>query len=235
MPIDFGIRIPIFSKPDESALVTKVTKSLNELCEHLRHLGVTATVLDRGLPEVKELLDAIEGRAYIKIEGRNLDLIKGDHMYVQESDFGRGSGGTKSQCFYNYVLRGKVDATHTFQRARANWLMPQTLDYLAEGKSIKKGFIRKEVVDYRWEGRELAQLLNADSNLKNMLMKERVGDMWIAYKHDGIVEYVEIGPFIGYWLEKKSFPTRDAFEAYDRIAYHIRSIMKAKKTGGKGE
>jgi len=47
----------------------------------------------------------------------------------------------------------------------------------AEVKPIKKGLLSREVVDFQWEGGYLAQLLNADADLRNMLLREGLNQL----------------------------------------------------------
>jgi len=109
----------------------------------------------------------------------------------------------------------------------------------AEFKPIerRKGLFGKEVVGFQWEGGELAQRLNSDSDLKNMLLKERVHRLLIKPEKEH--QCVRITPPTGsetfsfnFGLHpsifgRKAFPTREAFEVYDKIAQHIRSIASA--------
>jgi hypothetical protein len=81
--------------------------------------------------------------------------------------------------------------------------------------------------------------LNADSELKNMLLGLGAPHlMVIPNKKD---QYVGITPIVSsisivisgipvkydMTVGRKAFPTREAFEAYDRIAQHIRKILSS--------
>jgi len=55
----------------------------------------------------------------------------------------------------NYVVQAKVDGLEDRLKA--------------ELKTLRKSFLRREVVDFRWKGRELAQVLNSDANLRDTL------------------------------------------------------------------
>jgi len=90
-------------------------------------------------------------------------------------------------------------------------------------------------VDYQWKGGDLAQRLNADTDLKNMLITVQVGKISVKPNVLGFTSFhgtvvIREGNQSWSWsLRKKSFPTREAFDIYDRIAHHIRTITKAEK------
>ncbi len=109
---------------------------------------------------------------------------------------------------YNYVVLAKTDGLEDKLKAAT--------------KLIKKGFLRKEVVGLKWEGGYLAQLLNADSDLKTML--DREGLVECEIRPDKKNHRIRIRQKKFYPRNMLPFPTREAFEVYDRIAQHIRSI-----------
>jgi hypothetical protein len=204
---------------------------INELCEHLRQIGIEATVLDLKSPEaihhtptmhIMYSIKNIPPLGCVKVEGRNIDLVE-----VSRSLTGGESarGGPLLVYRYNYAVKANVGDLKDELKAKA--------------KQIKKGFLSREIIDYKWEGGELAQLLNADSELKNMLLGFGSPNlMVIPNKKD---QYVGITPIVSsttivisgipvkydMTVGRKAFPTREAFEAYDRIAQHIRSILSS--------
>jgi hypothetical protein len=164
----------------------------------------------------------------VKVEGRNIDLVEVTRIGVGGSGASSG-GGTGGHLVYryNYVVKANVGNLENKLKA--------------EAKQIKKGFLNREIIDYEWEGGELAQLLNADSELKNMLLE--LGSPHLMVIPNEKDQYVEIttavspittivigGIPVKYELTvgRKAFPTREAFEAYDRIAQHIRKILSAR-------
>jgi hypothetical protein len=195
---------------------------INELCEHLRQIGIEATVLDLKSPEaihhtptmhIIYSMKNLPPLGCVKVEGRNIDLV----------EVIRSSEGTSelSRIFYRYKYAVKAKVGNLEDELKA------------EVKPIKKGFPTSEIVDYNWEGGELAQLLNADSELKNMLLGLGAPHlMVIPNKKD---QYVGITPIVSstaflihdMTVGRKAFPTREAFEAYDRIAQHIRKILSS--------
>ncbi|MDQ1281263.1 MAG: hypothetical protein QG670_2528 [Thermoproteota archaeon] len=124
-------------------------------------------------------------------------------------------------------------------------------------KWVDKTQVTQEMSGSQWEGGELAQLLNTDSDLKSTLYSEGIdrleirsdkgrrcvrivhpivhGYRWGYSKKDmmpGDYTYTmgydsDGDPYEHFTLGKKQFLTREAFEAYDRIAYTIKTIVKA--------
>ena len=106
----------------------------------------------------------------------------------------------------------------------------------AELKAVRKSFLRREVVDFRWEGKELAKTLNSDASLKNLLYP---ADR-LALLNKGLIRLssveINIVPYRKHQCIRMSqkggtfhppadaFPTVETFDAFDRIAQHIRSV-----------
>jgi hypothetical protein len=192
---------------------------INEYCDHLRQIGINATVLDAGSPE------AISGTmsvGCVKVEGKDIDLIQVGRQPV-------GGSLTRLVYQYHYVVRAKVDGLENKLKA--------------EAKPVTKGLLSKEIVDLRWEGGEIVQRLNADAELKQMLLKQELDktfvkadkkQQYVAITHPPKVPRqisVSIGglPYIpvtgrGMTVGRKDFPTLEEFEAYNRIAQHVRTI-----------
>jgi len=202
---------------------------MNDFCEHLRQIGINATLLESGSPEtIPSLVRFALGS--VKVEDRNIDFIQ-----VNRTSTGGGedSGPSRLMHLYHYLVRANVEALEDKLKAKL--------------KPIKKGFLSKEVVDFKWEGGELAQMLNADSDLKNKMLKEWLNPLvrpiveikphkkhrcvWIMQTTE---RPVSLGPSLLMSgaqglreIGRKTFPTREDFEIYDRIAQHIRSITSA--------
>lgn len=181
---------------DESDLI-------NELCNHLRQIGVNAIILDPESVEAK----AFGGLGNIKIEGRNIEFVQvTKHTHAISAPKGKSS--TYTYYLYHYGIKANAEGIEN----KLN----------SEAKPIQKGFFSREIVDYKWEGGELAQLLNSDINLKNTLIKEQIDRLWTGPSKN--LQYV--------WItrrgERKEFPTRETFEAYNRIMQHIQNIIKTK-------
>jgi hypothetical protein len=126
---------------------------------------------------------------WVKVEGRDLDLVQAERQPSQVIPPPYG---------YDYVVRAIVEGLEGKLWAQTKPIGP---------------------VDFDWEGGYLAQLLNADSDLQDMLLRAGSNRLWTS--PDERNQCARITPLT---VERKAFPTREAFEAYDRIAQHIRSI-----------
>jgi hypothetical protein len=226
----------MFKKKDVAKEVEE-DELIKELCEHLRQIGINATVVESGSPEaIGRLVTFALGN--IKVEGQNLDLVQVGKISASprkllqgqvriqpgQSGYTRELGQGSIKYDYHYVVRAKVEGLESKLEA--------------EFKPIekRKGLFGKEVVGFQWEGGELAQRLNADSNLKNMLLKVKIERLLIKPEKEH--QCVRITPPTGpetlsfdFGLHpaifgRKMFPTREAFDIYDRIAFHIRNIAK---------
>jgi len=135
---------------------------LNELCERLRDVGVNATVFHVSGSTIEAMEGMLIGSVFgcVKVEDRNIDLVQLER--VERGGTGDSEGGGPFQplgvYYYHYVVQTNVEG------------LEGKLE--AEVKPVTKGFLSKEVVDFSWEGGELAQRLNADSELRNMLLRE---------------------------------------------------------------
>lgn len=203
---------------------TREVGLINELCEHLRQIGIEATVLDFKSPElvhhtptmhIYHTMENFPPLGSVKVEGRTIDLVE----VIRLGSLSAGPTGGPIVYRYNYVVEARVGNLEDKVKAEVN--------------PIKKGFPTSEIVDYNWEGGELAQLLNADSELKNMLLG--LGAPHIMVFPNKKDQYVGITPIVSstaiaippeMTAGRKAFPTREAFEAYDRIAEHIRKILR---------
>lgn len=97
----------------------------------------------------------------------------------------------------------------------------KTLDYLARTILDTEGhFGSKKIKDVRWEGGKLANILNSDSSLKEMIQRQSVKDatIFVDPTDDAIRIY-------GKWKNSFEFGiTKELFEIYDKIAGHIKSL-----------
>jgi hypothetical protein len=222
-------------KKEDVAKEVKEDDLINELCEHLRQIGINATVVESGSPETIGGLVAF-ALGCVKVEGRNLDLVQVERTSVAASQpklqpgqagYTEKVGQGSTLYDYHYVVRAKVAG------------LESKLEAELKPTEKRKGLFGKEVVGYQWEGGDLAQRLNSDSDLKNMLLKEGIYRLWISPEKKQ--QCVRITPMtrpetvtrfdFGHHpviVGRKAFPTREAFEVYDKIAQHIRSIASAR-------
>jgi hypothetical protein len=175
-----------------------------ELCENLRKLGVKATLLEPDSPEAFTWPPYVLG--CIKIEERNLDMM----MIISSQDENDISYS------YHYVIRANVDNLE--EKLRANY-KPNKPFY--EPQKQDPNYIDSSVIDNKnpisyWEGGELAELLNADSDLTNTLNNE--GFNSLSIRPDKSRQCVTI-------IGRKQSLSKETFEAYNRIAYSIRRFI----------
>lgn len=92
-------------------------------------------------------------------------------------------------------------------------------DFLARPQLQTKGhFGSKKVTGVKWIGGSLADALNADTTLNNMMTKLSYYDAQI------VVEPTKAGIRIyGKWMDSSNFSmTKELFAVYDRIALNIK-------------
>lgn len=128
---------------------------------------------------------------------------------------------------YHYVVRANVEGLENKLKTDA--------------KPIKKSFFSSEIVDYRWEGGHISQVLNADSELKNLLLglglhrleirpDTKLHCVWITPIFPSVsdaLRFSSAGSSKHLPTGKDDFPTQKHFEAYNRIAYTIRRFIEA--------
>ena len=95
------------------------------------------------------------------------------------------------------------------------------LDFVAKTVLKTKGhFGSKKVEQVKWNGGKLAEILNSDSELNDLVKKQSVKDASI------FVEPTSKGMRIhGKWKNHLDFGiSKELFEIYDKIAGHIKSL-----------
>jgi len=97
----------------------------------------------------------------------------------------------------------------------------KTLDYTARTVLSTEGhFGSKKIKNVTWNGGNLAKILNDDSALNKMILKQSVKDATIFV--DPTEDVVRI---YGKWKNNFEFGiTKELFEIYDKIAGHIKSL-----------
>lgn len=95
------------------------------------------------------------------------------------------------------------------------------MDYTARTILSTSGYFgSKKVIDVTWNGGKLAEILNGDSSLKEMISKQSVKDatIFVDPSDNGIRIY-------GKWKDSYEFGvTKEMFSIYDKIAGHIKSL-----------
>ena len=192
-------------------------KTREKLCNHLVNLGIDAEMAEKGASEdigktslftpVKYLPlfpHPLKGRVSdigsIRITGKEIDVIQ----VTRYTSTGQG-GGTRTYEI-DYAVKGHIEGKE--ERV------------MAKTKLKKKGFIRKKVLDISWTGGEIADLLNEDQSLKELMLQEQIPNFGnIKIKPDKNRPYIRIHTSMG------AFPSEKAFECYNTIAKHIRKLL----------
>jgi len=183
------------------------------LCEHLRLLGLDATVESKK----REYLGRWEFGTIIgsvRVANRNIDSVEMWWNDVTEE----GWHFDYYRCIY--VVQANVKGLEDKLKAHT--------------RQVRKGFLFR-VVDFEWKGKELAQVLNNDADVRKTLYP--LIAKYRGHSHD--LPRVEIKPYRKHQCVRISphpralspaaaFPTIESFETYDRIAHHIRSIANVR-------
>jgi hypothetical protein len=179
------------------------------LAEHLKHLGLDATVIafHGKKPRIKSSYqDSVLGA--VRIANQHIDLVE-LAKYVDSSGPEYYVGPDYYRC--HYIVRVIVDGLEVRFRAKL--------------KPVRKGFLRREIVGFKWEGGELARMLSGDASLGDKLHKiSDRGLLNLEIEPYTKPECVRIRPKSGTEYLASAFPTLEAFELFDIIAQHVRRI-----------
>ena len=190
-------------------------KTRENLCNHLVNLGIEAEMVEKGAPEdigspslfaslgeigIHPLKGKVSDMGSIRVTGKDIDVVQVTRW---------SSGGERLMYEIDYAVKGHVKGNEESVTAKTK---------------TKRGGLLRKVVDFTWIGGELAELLNADQSLKELMLREEMRQM-LAYmdveiKPDNKKPYVRIHQSFGW------FPPEKVFECYDRIARHIRKLLQ---------
>jgi hypothetical protein len=186
-------------------------KFREELCEHLHRMGIDAEAVPSGSPEEIGAHSFRKNAGCVKVKNRNIDMVQGVTW---------GASDGSCQIFrVDFLVRGKVNGLEKQLEAKA--------------KEKKTGLVRRTLIDVKWTGGHLADLLNEDSELKNLLIqyhenpsahaspKIQLDKQNQCVRIAGIMESTEDMDFTSKW----KFPSKEYVEACDRIAKHLRTIL----------
>jgi len=188
---------------------------INEYCDHLREIGINATVLGS---DSSDYIGGMLSLGCVKIEDKNIGLVQVARQPVV---------GTQVAYQYHYVVRTNVEGFEDQLKA--------------ESKPVKKGLLSKEVVDLKWEGGQIAQTLNLDNDLKSVLLKNELDKVVLKVDRKqqivtithppkiprqvsvsfGGLPYIPLGKLTA---GRKEFPTLEEFNAYERIAQYVLNL-----------
>lgn len=228
---------------------------MNSLSAHLQDIGITATLLEPERPEAIGPLwkfgpigsGTVVGS--LRIEDSNMDLLQVERMIRSEAQHDE-TPDYHHLFAYHYVVRADVEG------------LEETLK--ATIKPITKGLLRREVIDFRWEGKGLAQRLNADTDIWDRLLRGgvrqllrieiqpdrtnhciRITQLFEISAGRGSRFSVGVGGFsvgmggrpldLDVATVATTFPSRETFELHNRISHHVRSLMMVEKSRAKDE
>jgi hypothetical protein len=188
---------------------TKEASSMTLFHEHLHGIGVNSELLEAG--------DANTiNEPCIRLLGQSIDFIQ------VQSYPGSGEKSAASNYQYHYAvlmnIRGLERKLSAELKAPNYW---------------KLDLNEKRIVDFQWDGGELARVLNADLELKEQLLNSGLDKLVI--RPDREHQCVRIIHMPGQWNDitigsakikvgREVLPDPKALKAYNRIAEDIRSI-----------
>jgi hypothetical protein len=209
--------------------VVKKFVGIDALCEYYQELGIKAAVISDKSPEAVEQGRIKQDMGYIKVAGRNFDLvtIRMRGTTSGSYDLGKVRGipiATKQKIpfEYHHIVRTKsVDE----KAMKANL------------KKKTKGLVDKEVSAVSWEGGRLAEMLNSNKELSTSILKfiESQDGMKVEPdKKHGIIRIVfsrpseiKSGLVYGFKFNRNLLP-KEAINAIDKIASITRQAPNAK-------
>lgn len=215
----------------ENPIIVMYKELLIELYKHLQQIGINGTA-HPSQNEVDSMTASLTGRVagYVTLEGRNIEKIQVEI----EQRIDQVNTTSRIQ-HYHYIVPANIQG------------FEQTVD--VKITPIRKRFFSRDVVDFRWEGRDLAQQLNDDVELRTMIAQNglnppprievkahcqprplaRIGDLPQALR-DAQSAFT---PCIRITNVHARLPTRETFNIYDRIANHIQGITTVMGSSGR--
>ncbi len=211
------------------SVVTKKFVGIDALCKYYQELGIKASILPDKSPEAVEKGHIKQDMGYIKVTGREFDLvtIRWKGTTRGSYDLGKAHGipiATKEKIpfEYHHIVRAEITNEGAMK---------------AKLKKKTKGVVGKEVTDVSWEGGRLAEVLNSNAQLKASLMKfiEHEDGMKIEPdKKNKIFRIVysrpsaiKTGLVYGVKFDRKLLP-KEAIDTIDKIAGLARKVAGGK-------
>ncbi len=206
--------------------------SLESLCDYYKSLGIAAMVLPKDSPEGLETGRLRQDMGYIAVRGRNFDLVT-----IRFSGAARG-GSSSSTSAGGVPISSKQKQKLPVEYHHIVKTDPSAHEaaYKARLKSVKKGLFKRQVVDLRWEGQQLASMLNADAEMNRRILGFITPDDGFRVDADRknrcirvvfsrpVVLKTEIGLLKGFKFERDSSIPDQAVSVVDEIAGLVRRI-----------
>lgn len=202
---------------------------LEALCKYYLELGMDASVLPDDSPEALEKGLIRKDMGYIKVNGRNFDLVTVRVRGITSGSYSLGRAGgakvgvpigekQKIPFEYHHIVQAKVADEESL---RAN-LRKKT-----------KGLIGREVIGVSWEGGGLASKLNSNAELNAIIMNFITSEDDLKVEPDrknNLVRIIFSRPSeikgglihgVKFKFDRKMLP-KEAIDVIDRIAGFIR-------------
>jgi hypothetical protein len=197
--------------------IGKNYSDLAALCDYYRGLGIDASILPDKSPEAVEQGFLKQDRGYIKVTGRNFDLVtirtKGTKSSSSTSIGGVNIESKQKIPFeYHHIVRVNVADEGALK---------------VKLKKKTKGLLSKEIVGVSWEGGLFTTALNSDVELNASIMKFITSDDDIKVEPDKKKQLIRIifsrpsviksGLLQGFTFDR-SFLPKEAVDVIDKIA-----------------
>lgn len=194
----------------------------DDLLQHYQDGGLDAELLEKDSPET------IGKKRAIKVGGRHFDLV------IPRFLSGTARHSHSAELFAITKSKSKGQQVIGFQHIVRGLGGRSEGDLNAKAKPNWKGLRKKELLDVQWDGGKLAGVLNSDTELKTIILKNKTAPLKVKAdpKNDclRIIHKKKIFLIVeqsGFRKAKKravGFPPVEALDAIDRIAQHAQAI-----------
>lgn len=184
-------------------------KTRDELTVHLRTLGVSAEMVEKGAPE------DIRGKRFGEVDLGSIRLGGGEIDVVQINRW--SSGGDDYEIYYNITFAVQVvaEARRQDMKAHTKW----------KTKAMNIPLFGGQVLDVEWSGGEIANLLNEETSMRQALLEEARQKKLteVTIEPDKEKPYVRICVS---GVDKKNVKiSRSLFDCCNIMAGHIRKSL----------
>lgn len=198
------------------------------LSEHLNSMGIRAKAIDKEGPEAIDHRTPFvynnplrAGRfGVVKVEGRNIEYVELIKLLVSGPSHGRTNlPPLQYQHTFVYALRADFKGREKEIECSSRPVIRSPSPY----ETFLTGIA--------WDGRELARILQGDPELTRMMMHERLVDLhveadgkdgYVAIVREALQSYESSGLVVT--VGRNDLPSAAAFEVFDRVAGHVRSL-----------
>lgn len=197
----------------------------SDLISHYNSLGISARLVEKDEPE------AVDGETTIRISGRKFDAV---FLKFAGGSMAGGGGFSIGPSISKQVKKTspKLDFNHIMMGMQGK----SEEDLKAEMEEEKTGLITKKLVNIKWKGGRLANVLNNDVELKKKILDSQTTSFRVEPDMKNscvkIVHQKEIQltyEFGGVFIKTaktsaKNFPPITTIDIVDRVAEHVKSL-----------